>query len=123
MDACELQATGNGFKSKLNRLSQQINVTALGGVLTHSVKGGKSREFKIGEHARIVRGLFSGEEVDVDSIEDLDDLSHGEILSFWTCIDGKDAHAAGAEVKVGTHKMRLPLRILLPMANPTQRDE
>ena len=123
MDACEIQQAGGGFVSKLNKGAKKINVEATDGVLGHTIYDDDGnvklrREFKLGEHARVVRGVPPLEEIDEDKIEDIEELPHGEILAFWTVVDGDNAYAHGAEIQRDGFKYRLPIRILLPMANP-----
>jgi len=129
MSGCDVSSFGGGFQSKKNKQSVRIDVRELGNVLSHSVKDKKgkliaSRDFKIGEYARIVRSVWaSGKEIDESKIKDLDELPCGEVLGFWTCLDGKDPGAAGAEIQRDGFRVRLPLRTLLPMENPNPKRE
>lgn len=117
---CDM-ATHQGFVSKRNKQSQLL-MSNDGDELVHAVKDSagktvKSRTFTVGQYARIVRGLQPGEEIDEDKVA-LDELSYGKIESFWTCLDGRDAQAIGAQLDLRPQKVRLPLRTLLPMEQP-----
>lgn len=121
MDACEIQAMG-GFHSKRNKQSQKIDVKEI----DYNVKSKdgaivESRTFRIGDHARIFRGLEpAGADITEKDKESAEERSHYPIQGFWTVIDGRDAEAIGAELKTPHGLMRLPLRMLLPMPRPVK---
>lgn len=120
---CDVSAFGGQFVSKRNKQSKML-LAGKGDVLVHNITDDKgkvvvSREFVVGGYARIVRGLPFGAEIDEAAI-DIEELSYGRIEGFWTCLDGKQAEAVGAELSLSPQKVRLPLRILLPMEAPAR---
>lgn len=130
-DTCDQNSIGGGYQSKENKHSKPIDVKMLGGVLSYNVKDkdGKiveSRDFKIGEYAIFDRDVAPGKDITVKrakellaaAAEDPTSVQCGEINSFWTCLDGRDAQAQGAEVARPYGNRRLPLRTLVPMPNP-----
>jgi sulfite reductase alpha subunit-like flavoprotein len=130
MSACDVSTFGGGFKSKKNKTSQQIDVSELGGVLTHNVKDNdgkiiESRDYKPGDWVAIVDTLKPGQELTKEFVENNNiDLSRpGPIQAFWTVLDGKQTSVAGAEVKRAFGLRRIPLRKLWPVPAPAKDEQ
>lgn len=127
MSACDTSTFGGDFKSKKNKTSQPIDVSELGGVLSHNVKDAKgkiieSRDFKIDDWVAIVKNLKPGQELTKEFVEnnDVNLTVIGPIQAFWTVIDGKGALASGAEIKCRNWLRRVPLRVLWPVPTPVK---
>lgn len=127
MSGCDISSFGGGFKSKKNKTSQPIDVSEIGGVLSHNVKDkdGKlveSRDFKVGDWVAIVKDLKPGQELTQAFVENSNVKleATGPIQSFWTVLDGKDSSAPGAEIKRPFGLRRIPLRMLWPVPAPVK---
>lgn len=125
MSGCDISSFGGGFKSKKNKTSQPIDVSELGGVLSHNVKDAdgkllESRDFRVGGWVAIVERLKPGQELTKELVENgnvkLDNI--GPIQGFWTVLDNGDSSAAGAEIKRPFGLRRIPLRKLWPVPAP-----
>ncbi len=129
MSGCDISSFGGGFQSKRNKTSQPIDVSELGGVLSHNVKDAEgnlveSRDFKVGEWAAIVE-LKPGQELTKEFVENNDVKldAAGPIQGFWTVLDGSNASVPGAEIKRPFGLRRIPLRRLWPVPAPKKDNE